>query len=83
MATTKTINLDLSYTDYDERTYKIAYQDDMTLERAVNAIQAFNTAAAIPNSQVAQTFLSKNGAPVARITSAMILQRDEEVIFNG
>lgn len=84
MSTTTTINLDLSYTDYSERTYKIPFDpENITGQQCIDRIQAFNTAAAIPTSNVAQTFVSKTGAPVARITAAMVLTRTEEVIFNG
>lgn len=83
--TTNTIQLEISYTDYSERTYKIPYKRDISegTEATKTAIRAFNTAAADSNSAVAQTFLSNTGAPAASITSATLVKKTEEVIYNG
>ena len=85
MATTTdyTIELEMTYTDYTTRTSKIPI--DLEREDADTyphqAIRAFNTAASDPSSSVAQTFLSDNGAAVARISAATIVMKTEEVIY--
>lgn len=86
MATTDTINVELAYTDHSERTYKIPYNGEKTAEgyaAAKQAIRNFNTAAADSTSAVAQTFLSKSGAPVAGIMNATLVEVTEEVLYNG
>jgi len=86
MADTFTINVELAYTDHSERTYKIPYNGERTAAgyaAAKQAIRNFNTAAADANSAVAQTFLSKSGAPAAGIMNATLVEVTEEVIYSG
>lgn len=84
MATTNTIQVELTYTDYDTRTYKIPFQSYTAegVENAKNKIRAFNTAAATSDSAVQQTFLSNDGARVARISGATLISRNEEVLYS-
>lgn len=84
--TTQTMQIELAYTDHSERTYKIAYNRESTSEAWTamkQKIRDFNTAAADSNSAVAQTFLSKTGAPAAAIMSATLVTRTEDVIYSG
>ena len=88
MATTtsKTINVELAYTDHSERTYKIPYNRDETSsewEDMKDKIRAFNTAAANESGAVANTFLSKEGAKVAGVKSATLITTTEDVIYSG
>lgn len=87
MATsTDTINLELAYTDHSERTYKIQFNGEKTAEGYAaikQKIRNFNTAAADSTSAVAQTFLSKTGAPAAGIMNATLVNVAEEVIYSG
>lgn len=86
MADTFTINVEVAYTDHSERTYKIPYNGERTAEgyaAAKQAIRNFNTAAADVNSAVAQTFLSKTGAPAAGIMNATLVEVTEEVLYSG
>jgi len=76
----------MNYRDYTNRTYKIPYNRESSAESTAatkTAIQNFNTAAADPTSAVAQTFLSDGGATVAEITSAVMIETTEEVLFSG
>lgn len=83
MATTTTsMNVELTYMDYAKRTYKIPYQSGQTTAAAKAAIANFNTAAQTDGSDVRQTFISENGAPVASINSATIVERTEDVIYS-
>lgn len=80
------MQLKMSYRDYTTRTYKIPYNREDTAESIAatkTAIQNFNTAAADQTGAVAQTFLSDGGATVAEITSAVMIETTEEVLFNG
>lgn len=83
--TTNTIELELAYTDHSERTYKIPFQNlsQEGVEASRQAIRDFNTAAADATSAVAQTFLSNDGFPVARIMTAVIINKVEDVIYSG
>ena len=84
--TTMTLSVGLTYTDYSTRTYKIPYRgtdDDSDLNTVKTRIRAFNTAAQTDGSSVKQTFLSENGAQVASIGEATIVERTEEVIYGG
>lgn len=82
MATTTTINVELTYTDYSTRTYKIPTPEPPEETTAIKtAIRNFNTAAQTENSSVRQTFLSENGNPVASINQATIVTREEEVLY--
>lgn len=86
MATTDTVNVELAYTDHTERTYKIPFNGEKSAEgyNAVKqAIRNFNTAAADSTSAVAQTFLSKSGAPAAGIMNATLVTITEDVIYSG
>lgn len=83
--TTNTIELEIAYTDHSERTYKIPFQnlDETGVEASRQAIRNFNTAAADSTSAVAQTFLSNDGFPAARIMNAVIVNKVEDVIYSG
>lgn len=85
MATTNTIQLELTYTDYSTRTYKIPLSSYTSegIAAAKTAIRNFNTAAGTADSSVQQTFLSEDGANVARISDATVINRTEEVIYGG
>lgn len=85
MATTNTIQLELTYTDYSTRTYKIPLAEYTSegIATAKTAIRNFNTAASTAGSSVQQTFLSEDGAAVARISDATVVNRTEEVIYGG
>lgn len=85
MATTTTIQVELTYTDYDTRKYNIPIDTEPEDydERAKTAIRNFNTAASTEGSSIQQTFLSEGGAPVARINSAIVIERTEEVLYGG
>lgn len=83
---TNTMQVGLIYTDLTERTYKIPYNMDSSAEAlgyAKEAIRNFNTAAATAGSEVNQTFLSDDGAPVARVKNATLIVKREDVIYNG
>lgn len=86
MATTTTINVELTYTDYSTRTYKIPTPEPPVTpeqtEAVKTAIRNFNTAAQTQDSSVQQTFLSENGAPVASINEATVVVREEEVLYS-
>ena len=85
MATTNTtIQVEMTYTDYDTRTYKIPFQSYTAegVEAAKTALRNFNTAAATADSSVQQTFLSDGGARVASINNATLIQRTEDVIYS-
>jgi len=86
MATTETtIQVELMYTDYSTRNYNIPFAEytEGGVNAAKTAIRNFNTAAATAGSSVQQTFLSEDGAPVARISDATLINRTEEVIYGG
>lgn len=85
MATTTTIQVELTYTDYDTRKYNIPIDTEPEDydEQAKTAIRNFNAAAGTEGSSVQQTFLSEGGAPVARINSAIVIERTEEVLYGG
>lgn len=78
--TTQTINLKLTYADYTERTYKTKWQGNTDI---ATRIQAFNAAAANPDSSVSQTFLSENGARPTAITEATTITKTEEEIYHA
>lgn len=80
MATTRTVNLKLTYEDYTERTYKIPWQGNADV---TTRIKQFNTAAAIDQSSVRYTFLSENGAPPTAITEATTIVKTEEEIYHA
>lgn len=83
---TNTFQVKLLYGDYDTRNYKIPIHGEMSQEIYTNAkqrIAAFNEAAADSSSSVSQTFVSDGGAKVARITESTLIQKVEEVIYNG
>lgn len=85
MATTSdTMQVELTYTDYDTRTYKIPFQNYTAegIAAAKTAIRNFNQAAQTENSEVRQTFISNNGASVASINSATLIHRTEDVIYS-
>ena len=82
VTTTKTVNVELTYTDYTTRNYKIPLNTTQG-SLVKTAIRNFNTAAADQTGAVAQTFLSDGGATVAEITSAVMIETTEEVLFNG
>lgn len=83
--TTTTIQVELTYTDYDTRKYNIPFESYTAegVSAAKTALRNFNTAAATADSSVQQTFLSDGGAPVARINSATLINRTEEVLYGG
>lgn len=84
--TTNTMQVGLIYNDLSERTYKIPYNMDSSAEAlgyAKEAIRNFNTAAATAGSEVNQTFLSDDGATVARVKNATLIVKREDVIYNG
>lgn len=82
-----TIQLEIAYTDHNERTYKIPFNGEITTEKVNQSkqkIRDFNAAIiAEPNGAVAQTFLSSTGAPAAGIKSATLVRREEDVIYSG
>lgn len=81
-----TINVEIAYTDHNERTYKIPFNGEITTEKVNQSkqkIRDFNTALADTNGAVAQTFLSSTGAPAAGIKSATLVMREEDVIYSG
>lgn len=81
-----TIQLEIAYTDHNERTYKIPFNGEITTEKVNQSkqkIRDFNAAVADPNGAVAQTFLSSTGAPAAGIKSATLVRREEDVIYSG
>lgn len=80
--TTDNIQVELTYTDYVTRNYKIPLQSG-AVTQAVAKIKAFNAAASDPTSSVTQTFLSESGAPVAGITAAIVIHREEEEIYHA
>lgn len=81
--TTYTMDVQLTYTDYATRTYKLPIRNTPEdLEPMKAAIRNFNTAAQTDGSSVKQTFLSENGAQVASIHEAIVVIRNEDVIYN-
>lgn len=82
VTTTKTVNVELTYTDYTTRNYKIPLNTTQG-SLVKTAIRNFNTAAANANSSVAQTFLSDGGARVGSITNATIVVKEEEEIYHA
>lgn len=83
---TNTMQVGLIYNDLSERTYKIPYNMDSSAEAlgyVKEAIRNFNTAAATAGSEVNQTFLSDDGATVARVKNATLIVKREDVIYNG
>lgn len=86
MAETTTMNVGLTYTDYTTRTYKLPFHTPPSTseetEAMKTAIRNFNTAAQTDGSSVKQTFLSENGAQVASIHEAIVVIRNEDVIYN-
>lgn len=78
--TTRTLKLTLTYGDYTERNYNIAWQNNADVAQKV---KAFNTAAQNSESTVAQTFLSENGAAPTAITAATTIVKTEEVIYSA
>ncbi len=87
MSTTQIdIQVELTYTDYTKRNYRIPFKGEVTAENitaAKAAIEAFNTAAGAASSAVAMTFISDDGAVVGGITDATIIQTTEEDIYNA
>lgn len=81
--TTRSIQLEMTYTDFTTRNYKIPWKDNTTAETVISRIQAFNAAAATSGSSVKQTFVSNNGADVGGITDATSIIRTEEVIYSA
>lgn len=85
--TTNTMQVGLIYNDLSERTYKIPYNMGDTSAEALGyvkeAIRNFNTAAAQAGSEVNQTFLSDDGATVARVKNATLVVKREDVIYGG
>lgn len=83
--TNNIVEVELTYTDYTTRMYKIPIQGDPweRLNATKAAIAEFNTEAASASSAVAQTFLSASGAPVGGITEAVIVQMTTEDIYNA
>lgn len=82
VTTTRNVNVELTYTDYTTRNYKIPLNTTQS-SMVKTGIRNFNTAAADPNSSVAQTFLSDGGARVGSITNAVIVQKEEEEIYHA
>lgn len=82
--TTTTMQVELTYTDYDTRTYKIPFQNNTAegIAAAKTALRNFNQAAQTDGSDVKKTFISNNGASVASINSATLIQRTEDVIYS-
>lgn len=84
---TSTINVEIAYTDHNERTYKIPFNGEITTEKynqSKQKIRDFNAAIqAEPDGAVAQTFLSQTGAKAAGIKSATLVMREEDVIYSG
>lgn len=89
--TTNTVQIEMAFTDHNERTYKIPVGVDITPETQMQVmdqikqkIRAFNTAITTePNGAVAQTFVSNQGAYAAGIKSGVLAMRTEEVLYNG
>ena len=79
-----TIKLTAIYTDYEERNINIpnnfAPEDSASIKAAISN---FNTAAASVGSSVNQTFVSNNGASIARIKAAEVVDTTEEVIYSA
>ena len=83
--TSNIIQVELTYTDYTTRNYKIPVKGELTddtLDTAKAGIRAFNAAASSASSATAQTFLSASGAPVGSITDATLISTETEVIYN-
>lgn len=89
--TTNTVQVEMAYTDHNERTYKIPVGTEVTPETQMQImtqikqnIRNFNAAiTAEPNGAVAQTFVSNQGAYAAGIKSGVFVMRNEEVLYNG
>lgn len=89
--TSSTVNVEMAFTDHNERTYKIPVGVEITeeteeqvTEAARQGIRNFNAAIiAEPNGAVAQTFISETGAFAAGIKSGVLVIKDEEVLYNG
>lgn len=82
VTTTRTVNVEMTYTDYTTRNYKVPLNTTQS-SMVKTAIRNFNTAAADANSSVAQTFLSDSGARVGSITNATIVEKQEEEIYHA
>jgi len=89
--TTNTVQVEMAFTDHNERTYKIPVGQEVTPETQMQImnqikqkIRAFNSAITTePNGAVAQTFVSNQGAYAAGIKSGVLVMRQEEVLYNG
>lgn len=86
MSTTSKVSLKAIYTDYSERIYKITNNTEASAEGIAaikTAVHNFNTAAQNNEAAIVQTFISEEGAPIARITDVDLITTTEEVIYNG
>lgn len=81
--TTRIIQIEMTYGDYSTRNYKIPMTDEATATTAREQIAAFNEAASVSGSSIANTFISENESPVVRISSGTIIQTTEEVLYSG
>lgn len=84
--TSDVIQVEMTYTDYTTRNYKIPSKTGFTqegMDAAKAGIRAFNAAASSASSATAQTFLSATGAPVGSITDATLIHTEEEEIYHA
>lgn len=82
--TSDVIQVEMTYTDYTTRNYKIPSKTGFEgMDAAKAGIRAFNAAASSASSATAQTFLSATGAPVGSITDATLIHTEEEEIYHA
>ena len=85
MSMTSNISAKVIYTDYAERTYKIPFNGEYSaagMSAVKTAIRNFNTAIQNNDPAVVQTFISENGAPIARISETALVTTQEDVIYS-
>lgn len=85
MATTNAIGLTFEYADGTTRNYTFTGMANSALENLKSNVLTLNTTLAdsVAGAAYHETFISNDGAPVAKISKAKYTVTEEQVIYRG